>query len=330
MLDMGGMPSASTSKAARSIDASKNCKVRCVAFDFDLLTRSTQKADAVAAAVTAPPAKSSANLSEPVTPDVGMVEQMSNLLGVKLGGSSQPLSKVLPEDDLSALLGDDDVDTSRAKKQQEKQPSSNPLASMDIRNKYASKLRNKVEGGVPGIELAKSQVDESLSRGDAAGHLSARAMAVQSGNSETKWMALTGTGALLTYLSNRSLKIALLPKPSNVEAETEGKRMNDFTRQLPNIPFDCLLEEGDDVSKILDELLDGLSTDALSTMVISDRDDYLRSAKEAGMTTCRVRANTNAPRGNVSAHYNVTSMAEVQDVVNEVNGISFNAVFAAR
>ena len=44
------------------------------------------------------------------------------------------------------------------------------------RNKYAAKLQNR--GGIAGIELAKYQAVDSHLKGDAAGHLAARAMAV--------------------------------------------------------------------------------------------------------------------------------------------------------
>ena len=156
-------------------------------------------------------------------------------------------------------------------------------------------------------------------------------MAVKAGSSETpKWMALTGTGALLQYVSTRSMKIALLPQPGNRNAEQEGQRMEEFTKQIPQVTFDVVLKEGGEhVPGILQSLLGQIALDPLTCLVVSDRDDYLRSAKEAGMTTCRVRTHVNAPRGNTTAHYTVTTMAEVQDVVNEINGISFKAIGAS-
>ena len=312
MLDLGGMPSASTAKAMRSVDASKNCKVKCLAFDFDLLTRTVvdnreKVVEPVAVAAATP---------SPILPDVGMLQQMANLLNIKLGESPPTASKE-PDDDLPAL-------TTKGK---DKKQSNNPLAGADIRNKYASKLRNR--GGVAGIELAKQEAENFLTKGDAAGHLAARAIAANQGNTETpKWMASTGTGSLLQYVSNRSMKIALLPLPDNGKVDRQGQRMEEFTKQIPQVTFDVLLTGGEDVSKILKDMLGKLSLDPLSCMVISDRDDYLRNAKEVGMTTCRVRPHANAPRGNTTAHYTVESMAEVQDVVNDINGISFKAVSA--
>jgi hypothetical protein len=264
-----------------------------------------------------------------------LIQDLANLLNVNLGGTVGKAKNQGDNDDISSLLSAEEEAAILKQKVADKaalDKKNNPLASVDIRNKYASKLRHRVEGGVAGLESAKQRQQDALIKGDAAGHLAARTVAMKSGgNNETKWMAMTGTGSLLQYVSNRSMKIALLPVPSNEQAEQEAKRMNDFTKQLPNVSFDVVLQDGEAANDILMHLIEELEPiDSLSTMVISDRDDYLRHAKETGMTTCRVRPHANSPRGNVSAHYTVNSMAEVQDVVNDINGISFNAVFASK
>ena len=61
---------------------------------------------------------------------------------------------------------------------------------------------------------------------------------------------------------------------------------------------------------------------------MSDQDNLLKAARDSGMITCRIRPK-NARRGNISAHYTVEDVLQVQDVVNEMNGISFNAVLNA-
>jgi hypothetical protein len=58
-------------------------------------------------------------------------------------------------------------------------------------------------------------------------------------------------------------------------------------------------------------------------MVISNRDAYLRRAKELGMISCRIRSNFNGPRGAVTAHHTLSSLSEVQDVIQEWNGVSY-------
>lgn len=343
-LDMGGMPSASSMPPVRGVDTSKNCKVRAIAFDFDMLTRSIQeqekkdKADS-SKAKTRDEHETQGDGS--ILPDVGMVQEMAKLLNVNLGGEANKTSNE-PTDDLSRLTQGDSRPTpnddapppisSRANEQQQQKTSLSSSSSSspfhgDIRDKYAAKLKRKLDGGVMGVERAKEEAETALKRGDASGHLAARNIAVSQGSQ--KWMALSGTGSLLQYISNRGLKLVLLPVPNNDFSHDEERKMQDFTKQLPRVIFDVLLTEGEEVTEILDQTQEELGLDPVVTMVVSDRDDYLREAKKSGMITCRVRFQPNAPRGNITAHYNVEAISDVQEVVDDINGISFNAVFAA-
>mmetsp|Transcript_657 Transcript_657/g.1034 ORF Transcript_657/g.1034 Transcript_657/m.1034 type:complete len:357 (+) Transcript_657:87-1157(+) len=343
MLDMGGMPSAATSKAARSVDTSKNLKVRCIAFDFALLTRAVQDCTVKKGSKEFSPEQREIELPTPTTPKVGMVEEIASILNVRLGGSIERRPNEAEDELLSAITGEvqskkdlseKEGNCFKEKDKESESTHSSILPTSDIRSKYFHKLRNRAEDGmsIDGIERAKRQIDDNLTKGDAAGHLAARAIAINQGSkNSTKWMALTGTGSLLQYVSTRNMKIALLPIPDNDKHEQEGKRMDDFTKQLPQVTFNLLLRKGKDACDILEKLCDGLSIDdPNSTLVVSDRDDYLKSAKEVGMTTCRIRHTLNGPRGNTTAHYNVTNLADVQDVINEVNGISFVAVRGQR
>jgi hypothetical protein len=193
----------------------------------------------------------------------------------------------------------------------------------DVRAKYSAKLRQKLEsGGISSIDRAK-QID--LIKGDAEGHLRARAMAVSQGSSSnTKWMALTGTGALLQYISNRSISIVLLPLPEHPNKEEQEKRMKEFAKQLPQVRLDLILHSEHEEDKIwsVEEVLKKLPQDNSATLLVSDRSDYLNQAKALGMTTCGIRP-PNTPRG--TAHYVCADMSEVQQVLNQVNGISFAA-----
>jgi hypothetical protein len=214
---------------------------------------------------------------------------------------------------------------------------------LDIRAKYAKKLRQKVEGGLAGVQVAKHKKEEMLARGDAAGHFAARALAATNSvsSSGSKWMANTGTGSLLSFLSMRSMKIALLPSPK-VHNENERMNcmgdMNDLVRQLPNVHFNLLVEaiteemEANEVTiakKLLERVTKGTEVDPLSTLVVSDRDGLLRAARDLGYFTCRVQRK-NAPRGNVTTNFTVESIQGVQDAVNELVGISFNVVFSSK
>lgn len=316
MMDLGGMPPAKTGQI-RAVDGSKNLKVRAVAFDFELLTRSDgekrNKIDFISN--DAPDLYSS-----PVTVMVDKVKEIANLLNVDLGGNRDSRSEKVDHDDLSALIGEKAPAKSDIVKR-------SPLFSSDIRVKYADKLKSR--GGLAGVDNAKRERENTIGTGDAASHMAARAAAVSQTAAETKWMALAGTGSLLSYISNRSMKIALLPVPREEDDSDEsvGKRMKEFEKQLPNVFFDLLIDKGDNALYILKLMLKKLEMDPVATIVVSDRDDYLRAAKDTGMVTCRVRP-MNAKRGSVTAHYNVETISEVQDVVNQINGISFQATLS--
>lgn len=226
------------------------------------------------------------------------------------------------------------------KEKEKKIDGTSPSAHSDIRAKCAGKLWAKVEGGLAGVELAKSKKDESLQQGDAASHLAARNIALMEDAqiSGSRWMANSGTGSLLSFLSMRSMKIALMPPPQQLDPPQISKKMmemEDITRQLPDVRFDLLLEgeksnedkDGENTAtNLLKKVSTGVKTDPIAILVVSDRDDYLRHARDMGMFTCRVRRR-NAPRGNVTTNYTAQNISDVQDVVNELNGISFNTVF---
>jgi hypothetical protein len=367
MLDMGGAPSAMHDKSSSiKIQTSKNCKVQAICFDFEVLTSSLDATNEASASSSAASTSSTTStfssdtaspLIQPVKPDINMIQQVASLLNVKVEGVSGGVKKSIVDDDssdedLSLLTGE----RKKVKQARSSSSSSNNLGPLapDIRQKYANKLFSRgVEGGVASVELFKHQVQETLKRGDAAGHLAARKMVAaepvgssssSKSSSGNRWMAQTGTGALLQYLSQRSLKLGLLPRPGLDSVNTikqQGERMKNFQRQLPDVTFDVMMldqNDGHDVGSGLSTLdaqttvantLEQLKLQPELVLLVSDRDDYLKAAKEAGMVTCRLRV-PNARRGNVSAHYMVSSIPEVQEVVNEINGISFKAVLKGR
>lgn len=362
MLDMGGM--ASGVQTSTRLDTGKNNKIRAVALDFDLITKSIemQRSDTLQhhqKLQKSPTTQQETILTRNnVKPKIDAVEHFAKLLGVSLGSShdeeGEKRKRSKEEDDLSLLLEgrkrkeDTNAQTENLDKSStvENVPQSTAISSsVDIRAKYAKQLRNKVEGGLAGVEVAKHKREEMLSRGDAAGHFAARALAaansVSVSTSGSKWMATTGTGTLLSFLSMRSMKIALLPSPrivSENEKDTYNRDMNDLTRQLPNVNFHLLVEGitdrndgSEEVSiakRLLENVTSGINVDPISTLVVSDRDGLLKAARDLGYFTCRVRKK-NAPRGNVTTNFTVESIQDVQDAVNELVGISYNAVFSS-
>ena len=370
MMDMGGVAAADVKGGSgKLINTGKNNKIQAVALDFDLLIRNLDAQRAQQAAVAAgggslPSAKTiagqttSANAGmETAAPNVGMITNMAKLLNVDLGGTIGR-KKEEDEDDLSRLTSAGAASSRRPSAPANVRPEEDEIGSHilsqlpnpstatatastkappvnDPRAKYADKLRKRLDGGLAGIENMKAQQEEALQRGDAAGHWAARKIAaaqpVAGSTKGSKWLAATGTGNLLVYLTNRSMKIALLPVPDNADGESNdaaAQRMDEMEAQLPQVRFDLLVKEGQlSPSDILGQVQDNADVPSESLLVVSDRDDFLREAKQKGYYTCRIRPK-NAPRGNVTTNYTVSEIKEVEDVCNELNGISFNTVFS--
>lgn len=356
MMDMGGVPAAADSSNTK-LNLGKNNRVKVVALDFALLTQSIQSS---IVSHSLDKRNSSTNVVESrkieklgqVQPDISMVQSFAKLLNVTLNGEERRSTKVKEKDDLSLLIGTNQNQTIPEKDDPMKPNTvgGTSLPNMDIRAKYAQKLKDKIQGGLAGVDSAKFHKEETLAKGDAAGHLIARSIAASQtvATSGSKWLAATGAGTLLTFLDKRCISIALLPPPrfvSQEEKESTIKSMQELTQQLPNVNFDVLLHS---VTKMdLDETTEqqgpgqapnilikrlmqqSYNTSSVQILVISDQDAYLRQARDSGMLTCRVRPK-NAPRGNVTTSYTVESISGVQNAVNDLIGISYNTVFSSR
>jgi hypothetical protein len=332
MLDMGGAPTANSDQSLiRTVNASKNSRLQAVAFDFQTLININENNDVGEDQMVAKDqrAQESRESSSSTMVDAGRVEQIAALLNVDLGSSSNAKKR----DDI-------DLTSSWYKQQRNKQESKlkdhNPNEN-DVRAKYASKLK----GGLAGIALAKSQVEETLTSGDSAGHLAARKIAIMedasnipndNSNASKRWLPSLAATQLLTLLTHRSIRIVLLPTlgtKSTREEDNDEPRMEDLKAQLKTVIIDNIIPKFDSDEGIEDALrtgiLDELDVDPNKVLLVSKRDPYLRVARDMGMSICRLQPK-NARRGNITAHYTVQSLEELQDIVNEINGISFNTV----
>jgi hypothetical protein len=116
-------------------------------------------------------------------------------------------------------------------------------------------------------------------------------------------------------------------------AKLEAASMHDMAQQMKDkVQFDILLPQDGNftAAKFVQQVLtlfrkQDATLSPNRVVWVSDRDDCLRWAKEAGITTVRVLPK-NARRGNITAHYTITSVPEAQTIINEINGISFNNV----
>jgi len=341
MLDMGGASSSNNDQSfLRTVDASKNSRIQAVVFDFKVLinmndanktsvdtTASEQMATNRSASQSSQSNNEKSLMANFV--DVDRVKQVAELLNIGLGSSAND-----KENDHASNIP--------SQKAPPKLKDHNPSEN-DVRAKYASKLK----GGLAGIALAKSQVKDTLSKGDAAGHLAARKIAMMGDNTAggttkgaSKWLPSQAASQLLTLLTHRSIRIGLLPilstNSATVAKDEKEPKMEDFKAQLKNVIIDKIIPKfadsnnGDINEDVIDKtlrtgILNEFDLDPDRVLLVSDSDPYLRVARDMGLNICRIRPK-NARRGNITAHYTVEAVAEVQDVVNEINGISFNVV----
>lgn len=342
MLDLGGAPtdhSSSNKAPVRTVNASKNSKVRAVCFDFTVVTMTVQESKnglGKKAVATSSSSNHDARSSSTIQPDMRAVQEVAKLLNVDFNSNtneaSASKSRLSPKEqrDLDRLMGEQErVDTNQDESAVAKKDF-HPLDN-DIRFKYAKKLQQK---GVSGYSPHAQQ--DSTSRNDASDHLAARAavMADSTNITGNKWMAQTGTGSLLQYLTQRSIYIALLPEPdTNAESATTLASMQAFQKQLQStVIIDVLLQrtetENNTATLLLQESLKqlDLSQEPSKVLIVSNKDNYLKAAKDLGCISCRIHQ-PGTPRGNVSAQYTVESIPDVRTVVDEMNGISFSALF---
>jgi hypothetical protein len=387
MMDMGGVPQ---TKSSIKLNFGQKNKIQAIALDFNLITRAVDEARSEGVTVgsssnatTSNPGTSSGapwlsssatsffGKSSGVMPNVGLVQDIANLLKVKIGEeeTSKTISVDEPDEATLARLftksSNDDDKMTISTETSESISSSNikkppliptttsnllPSAITDIRSKYASKLQKKIDGGASSLDRQKEE--KLLNRGDASLHLAARAIATNKNNPNntstgpTRWLAASGTSKLLSFISSRSMKIALLPIPRSQHADSAqkvpkeeeetsnntGKAMEELSHQLPHVQFHLLIKsgEGKDLANVIvRQVQDAMSKDhgilPINTLIVSDRDDYLREGRDMGFYTCRIRPN-NLRRGNVTTNFTTETIAEVEDVINELNGLSMNSV----
>jgi hypothetical protein len=382
MMDMGGVPQ---TKSSVKLNFGQKNKIQAIALDFNLITRAVDEARSegvtVGSSSTKKPNHTTSDATRPsssttsvfgkssaVIPNVGFVQDIANLLKVKMGeeephkmmNNDEPdeatlarlFSKTSNDEEKQNTNSDRSESTSSlptAKKPSTTTTATSKLLSSamtDIRSKYASKLQEKIDGGA--LSLDRQKEERLLNRGDASLHLAARAIATNKNNPNnatagpTRWLAASGTSKLLSFISSRSMKIALLPIPRSQEktvteeeeatSNSTSKAMEELSHQLPQIQFHLLIKTSngkDSANLIVRQVQDAMSKDhgilPINTLIVSDRDDYLREGRDMGFYTCRIRPK-NLRRGNVTTNFTTETIAEVEDVINELNGLSMNSV----
>jgi hypothetical protein len=148
-------------------------------------------------------------------------------------------------------------------------------------------------------------------------------------------------GNIVDYVRHRSMRLGLLSGLRNPAlADTLMRQMSDtrFVRP-PNSGgggdvVNAQGEEewkssGNDVAELLSVFLPS-GGDAHSLLLVSRSDKILQQGSDLGLYTCRYRADGDR-YGNVGTHYTACSPLEVQDALEDLNGIAMRAsAFSSR
>ena len=287
-------------------------------------------------------------LGSEMKPNVPASESKDDLS--KLIGSQEQLFNSQIENIKDEEMKASAVDGVQAFKNNEKLKKKNQIdGEVDVRNKYAQALKKKGLG-LAGIERINLDKTEQLSKGDSSVHMNARQMALQrdedklyGDDGDLRWMVANGVAALCHYLASRGMKMGIITSPKELEEEKVRADMMRFTKQLETFEFhhignnpyamndnlsvqnkeEIILKSAFD--SFLSEDPNFTSVEPKHILVCTSSDSIIKSSRDAGYFTCRIRA-PNAIRGEITANYVVETLEQVEDIVNEINGISFTSV----
>jgi hypothetical protein len=191
-----------------------------------------------------------------------------------------------------------------------------------VQTKYMDKLRQRL-GNVNDL----NNKFESLPKGDAQLLNSAKSLATPD-STITRWLLSEGMGDLLDYTSKRSIKLGIIPRDNTALSTIET-----FLKQLNGINFQTLLKDNYDINNLvkgLNEYIELNKIENKQCLVISNNEKTLELSKKAGYFTCRYKFPDSA-NGKFSCDFTATSAMELQDIVEEMNGISLrNSAFGSR
>jgi len=162
----------------------------------------------------------------------------------------------------------------------------------------------------------------------------------ETGATAGAWLLRPGMGNIVDYVRHRSMRLGLLSGlRSPTLADTLVRQMSDtrFVRPPGGGGDDGSIDEedewkssGNDVARLLSVLHHPSGGDAQSLLLVSRSDAILQQGADLGLYTCRYRADGDR-YGNVGTHYTARSPLEVQDVLEDLNGIAMRAsAFSSR
>ena len=186
-----------------------------------------------------------------------------------------------------------------------------------IRAKYGDKLR-ALKAKAAAREASASagsgvQASTVLEGGGASG-----------GSSASAWSLNRGAAPLMKYLANRGMRCGLLMPSADTVSDD---MLASFHEQLDTQLDDSLTLSREAVHTFPDpdrllQLLHARGLKPASVMLLTTQENSLRAAREAGCFSSLFLPR-NARRPNVRADFTVSDLFKVQDVVEQLNGISW-------
>ena len=192
--------------------------------------------------------------------------------------------------------------------------SQSSLLKDDVRLKYGAALQKKGIGvsGLVDAVVGPAAGAKGSKVGDSSFHLGARAMAMRQdeqdaseGDSAGRWMVANGMGTLMNFIGDRSMKVGLVSSDKRHMGKSTVVEMDKYVYQLGHHSFHFVGRElppekgkgGDDKNaetiKAAIDSMKGEGNHAIElgpqhVMVVSDRDDLLKAARNVGESCCCV------------------------------------------
>ena len=353
MMDLGGKPlSEGNRKLAKSLTRSLSRKlaVRGILFDYNVITNVAPES------AVAEPEEGEVEKEETVSFRLpAHVADMAAVLGVNVSatgdgvslgkvedddkdGKAPPLTREEEEEEVAAL----DLSRPRGLKKDmmKNGPSDVVPGADDIRAKYMAKLKAKRGIDASQILGTPGKVGSTASsEQDSTFHLSLRSSIVSSEKDSEpnkyasgRWLPVSGMGKLLQYVCSRSIKVGIMSGWPLLPSYKAGDVM-EYQRQLGMVDFDFVFDEGaaqDDEALVPASIQEldvesGSAGDLSGVMVVSQETRILKAARDANSYTCYVVPKSGRRCG-ISTNYTINSIGELRDVIDDVNGVSFNNV----
>lgn len=207
--------------------------------------------------------------------------------------------------------------------------------------KYGDKLRQRLGGAsLESVSGSGQAAQDRRAGGDAKRLMASKKAVQQQEEGGGRWLLVEGMGNILDYTSFRTIPLCCFPLSSQTDAllktflsqvhETPwfylGSVATATTAPAPTIDGSILAAQFVEMENKF--ISNGISPKQL--LVVSSNEQFLALSKSRGFLTCRYRP-LDSLYGQVSTDMVATNALEIQDCLEELNGVALRAsVFSSR